>query len=356
MVSLKTPEVPKPMSRADFVSIEAYVLYLEQQIEFTKMKEEMAKMKRDMGKRAPEEDEVTMEDLGPDEEADVGGGEGEEEEEEEEEVEVEREEGGIRFIKGYSTARNPGKLIVGEKQRFVCGSSRNFEGGIKNYYNCAHKHENKGRKEDMCKVSVLIQTDKDGENPNMSKAPILSEHNHVVDESLVVKWDIMADMETMMLGDVSLLPNVVMKRVILKYQQKHRANPDLWMQVQSILPPDESMCKRLRNVRMKSFGRLPQSREELDLKNLLENLKEWGGENVVILDSNKMWEEEDFRAEFCEDEMFADGETPKRTILFTTPMLLRQLAGSSKWSQVLIVLLLGCICLKTNLAYVPKIT
>ena len=336
MVSLKTPEVPKPMSRADFVSVEAYVKYLEQQIEFTKMKEEMQKLKRNMEKGPVTEeaaDEVPLEDLGPDEEADVESGGREESEEEE----MEGQEEGVektRFIKGHSKAKNPGKLVVDEKQRFIFNSARSFEGGIKNYYICAQKQERKGK--DKCKVSAVIETDKDGENPIMTKAPILSEHNHRIEKSLVIKWDIMADMETMMVGDVSLLPNVVMKRVILKYQQKYRNNPDLWMEVQSSLPTDESMTKRLRNIRMKSFGRLPQSRDELDLKSLLEKLKEWGGENVLILDSDKMWEDEKFRAEFSGDELFADGETPQRALLFITPILLQQLAGATKWSQVLL--------------------
>ena len=44
MVALKTPE-PKGLSQADFVNIEAYVRYLEVQLEYAKMKEEMEKFR-----------------------------------------------------------------------------------------------------------------------------------------------------------------------------------------------------------------------------------------------------------------------------------------------------------------------
>ena len=44
MVALKTPE-PKGLSQADFVNIEAYVRYLEVQLEYAKMKEEMDKFR-----------------------------------------------------------------------------------------------------------------------------------------------------------------------------------------------------------------------------------------------------------------------------------------------------------------------
>ena len=44
MVSLKTPK-PKGLSQADFVNIEAYVRYLEVQLEYAKMKDEIEKFK-----------------------------------------------------------------------------------------------------------------------------------------------------------------------------------------------------------------------------------------------------------------------------------------------------------------------
>ena len=95
------------------------------------------------------------------------------------------------------------------------------------------------------------------------------------------------------------------------------------------------MSKRVRRVRSQRFGKVPKNREELDLKSLMDRLEAEGGENVVILDSNDMWENEDFRKEFEEDELFQDDEKPKRTVLFSTSELLNQLAASSKWSQVI---------------------
>ena len=108
MVSLKTPPVPSPMSRADLSSVEAYIKYLELQIEYGRMKEAIKRMEE-------EGEKVTETGVDAAEETiveDVRGGE--------EAVEEEEEENGVEtmFLKGHTNAQNPGKLVIGSKQRF----------------------------------------------------------------------------------------------------------------------------------------------------------------------------------------------------------------------------------------------
>ena len=52
-----------------------------------------------------------------------------------------------------------------------------------------------------------------------------------------------------------------------------------------------------------------------------------------MIDSNKVWEEEDFCEKFPED--FTEEDNPPRVLIFTTPALLKQLAYFEKWSQVI---------------------
>ena len=85
---------------------------------------------------------------------------------------------------------------------------------------------------------------------------------------------------------------------------------------------------------MRSLGKLPRSREDLNIENLLENMGESGGGNIKVLDSAKLWREEDFRAIFRDVDGFADDVAPDRVVVFTTDALLSQLALSAKWSQV----------------------
>ena len=86
---------------------------------------------------------------------------------------------------------------------------------------------------------------------------------------------------------------------------------------------------------MKTLGKLPKSRNDLNIESLMENLKEWGGDNVKVLDSNQMWAEGAFRAVFNDVEGFSADSAPERVVLFTTDALLSQLAQSGKWSQVI---------------------
>ena len=75
----------------------------------------------------------------------------------------------------------------------------------------------------------------------------------------------------------------------------YRTKPDIWHQIQSLLPSDDSIDRRLRELRNNLIGNVPKTRDSLDIKNLLENLQEFGSDNIEVLDSLKMWQDEEFR-------------------------------------------------------------
>ena len=110
----------------------------------------------------------------------------------------------------------------------------------------------------------------------------------------------------------------------------YRTKPDIWHQIQSLLPSDDSIDRRLRELRNNLIGNVPETRDGLDIKNLLENLQEFGSDNIEVLDSLKMWQDEEFRKNIDNDFSLDD---PPRVLLLTTPKMLEQLANSAKWSQ-----------------------
>lgn len=244
MVSLMTPE-PKVMTRSDFAKIEEYVDYLETLVEYNKMKDKMETMRKKLAKTIlkPVEEVEDIEVLVVEE---VQHEEIEEEEAETENNDVNavdesfEEESDVKdfyFIKGYSKAKNPGKLVIGKQQRFTCQKILNTDAGFKYVYECAVKPENKGNKENQCKARVNVLTDDKDENVEISKVPKLTEHNHACDESKVIKWKIQEDMEEEKLKDSTSLPSDVRKKIILKYQHKYKDQPELWRQVKLLFMP-----------------------------------------------------------------------------------------------------------------------
>ena len=47
----------------------------------------------------------------------------------------------IQFVKGRPGAQTLGKLVVGQKQQFVCNRRVKYEGGSTYYYDSALKHK-----------------------------------------------------------------------------------------------------------------------------------------------------------------------------------------------------------------------
>ena len=329
MAPLNAPASPPPMTRADFVNVDAYIRHLELQVEYGKIKSALEKERQAVDRASQnreelllrEEQEVLDEAVNAE---DVGGAE-----------ELDQVEEAVEnlFLRGYDRSTNPGKLIVGNRQRFTCQRTQKIENGQRFFYYCATRAENRGNKEKMCRASTVVEKKENGEI-TLTTTPKLEQHNHMVEESKAVKWRIMNDMEALFQEDLTTLPSQVRKRILLKFKILYQNKPEIWEEVISLLPSNDAIDKRLRSVRLRSLGKLPRSREDLNIENLLENMGESGGGNIKVLDSAKLWREEDFRAIFRDVDGFADDVAPDRVVVFTTDALLSQLALSAKWSQV----------------------
>ena len=70
--------------------------------------------------------------------------------------------------------------------------------------------------------------------------------------------------------------------------------------------------------------------DSLDIQNLLENLKWFGSDNIEVLDSQVMWQDEEFRKKLDDDFSL---QIPSCVPLLTTSKILEQLPNSAKWSQ-----------------------
>ena len=119
MVSLKTPESPR-LTRQDFASVAAYIQHLEMLVELNQMRRALNRETRNLVNNLDNENEVEPEEqLG-----DVGEGV---RDEVEEEVEDQVEENVFTLHKGWESSKNPGKLVVGEKQQFTCHYAKKKE-------------------------------------------------------------------------------------------------------------------------------------------------------------------------------------------------------------------------------------
>ena len=54
-------------------------------------------------------------------------------------------------------------------------------------------------------------------------------------------------------------------------------------------------------MRNNLIGNVPKTRDSLDIKSLLENLQEFGSDNIEVLDSVEMWKDEEFRKKLDTD-------------------------------------------------------
>ena len=70
------------------------------------------------------------------------------------------------FIMGHKRAKNPGKLIVGGNERFICAKLFQEDNGIRFYYVCSYRAENKCWKADQCSASLNVDTSEGGEMLN----------------------------------------------------------------------------------------------------------------------------------------------------------------------------------------------
>ena len=219
---------PQVRKRQDFKNVDEYVKHLEDIVQYKALKESLEKLKWDINSKSESNtnsfeqsndnvsdpvdnasyDEHNMDnndenmDNGSHNEADYI----------EEADSNPDEDFGFNFIKGYSNSNNPGKLIIGKNQRFTCSKIKRKEDGFIYYYECATKPENKGNSKAQCKASVKVVTDSDGNNLTIEKFSKLADHSHICDESRVIEWRIMLDLENEYCKDTVTLPSIVRKK------------------------------------------------------------------------------------------------------------------------------------------------
>ena len=129
----------------------------------------------------------------------------------------------IKFIKGNKGSKNPGKLILGNKQQFICNKQIKVGERKICFYICSRKHEGRGKgKGATCNAKLSLEMNEVGEEVDILTIPKLTDHNHVCDEARIVKWLLLAEMENEMLKDVLQKASSVRKRVIVAYQQKYK--------------------------------------------------------------------------------------------------------------------------------------
>ena len=104
----------------------------------------------------------------------------------------------------------------------------------------------------------------------------------------------------------------------------------MWNQVVALLPADHHIDRSLNDLRQKTLGNLPKSRDAIKVDKILEQLHNDGGKHVKLLDSNEMWQDPEFRQQFSEE--FQNKGVPERAMLFTTDKLLEQMSIVTRWS------------------------
>ena len=124
-------------------------------------------------------------------------------------------------------------------------------------------------------------------------------------------------------------PSEVRKKVVGKFREKYRNQPDAWDQLEVLLTEDPNIDRHLNALRHKTLGNLPTSRDAIKVDKILKVLQEEGGQNVKLLDSNEMWKDPGFRERFSEE--FQAKGVPSRAMLFTSDKLLQQMATVTRF-------------------------
>ena len=165
----------------------------------------------------------------------------------------------FEILKGHRLAKNPGKLIVGKKQQFVASRQVESELGLRWYYQCARKHEGRGKgKGQSCSAQAIIDVDPLHEEIVLVKAPNLTDHNHICDEARIVKWKMMTEMERRVMTNLTARASVIRKAVVVEYKEKYKDDPSTWSEVQVLLAEDTSIDHRLYDFKQRALGNIPR--------------------------------------------------------------------------------------------------
>lgn len=165
----------------------------------------------------------------------------------------------FELLKGNRLAKNPGKLVVGKSQQFLASRHKECEMGQRWYYQCARKHEGRGKgKGESCSAQAIIDVDPLHEEIVLVKAPRVTDHNHVCDEGRIVKWKMMMEMERRVLANLTERASVIRKAVVVEYREMYKNDPRTWGELQILLAEDTSIDHRLYDFKQRALGNIPR--------------------------------------------------------------------------------------------------
>ena len=255
-----------------------------------------------------------------------------------------------RFVKGYDkTPGIPGQLITHNKAKYTFNKS-NLAGNLLTYH-CAAKHITKCKAK--CQVTAL-EFENSEKKFILNKYANLEEHNHPTDEGEILVQDMIVEMEKRFSERLSEKPSVIRKQVCLEYRAKY-GKTLLWDEILEHIQSDAVIDRKLTRIREKKWGNLPKNRDDLDILRVIDNLD--GNDDLVVMDSNALMENDEFRSKIedlnivDQHEEASDRSRPPRVLTVSSPFCLNLLGvckkGSvdgtfkiapSNWAQIFILM------------------
>ena len=111
-------------------------------------------------------------------------------------------------------------------------------------------------------------------------------------------------------------PREVRNQVMIKYKLKYSGispvRDAIWRKIIEYLPEDHIIYSTLNRHKQECLGNIPRGRDSLDILEILEGLTAESGDKAKYLDSNDLWQDEEFRTKFDSVNI------PERVILLTT--------------------------------------
>ena len=102
----------------------------------------------------------------------------------------------------------------------------------------------------------------------------LTDHNHICDQGRVLKWLLYEELEKTFLMDLMQKPSEVRKKVIGRFREKYRTQPDVLDQLDVLLTEDPNIDRHLNALRHKTLGNLPKSRDAIRVDHILKVLQD----------------------------------------------------------------------------------
>ena len=182
----------------------------------------------------------------------------------------------------------------------------------------------------------------------------LEEHNHPTDKGEILVQDMIVEMEKRFSERLSEKPSVIRKQVCLEYRAKY-GKTLLWDEILEHIQSDAVIDRKLTRIREKKWGNLPKNRDDLDILRVIDNLD--GNDDLVVMDSNALMENDEFRSKIedlnivDQHEEASDRSRPPRVLTVSSPFCLNLLGvckkGSvdgtfkiapSNWAQIFILM------------------